>query len=58
MKLSMKQHIMLRRIRKANVIRKKQKERPVAGVMAAHLTFNQVGEGSNPSRPTNIVPVA
>ena len=58
MKLSMKQHIMLRRIRKAKAKRKQKKEIPVAGVMAAHLTFNQAGEGSNPSRPTNFVPVA
>ena len=58
MKLSVKQRIILRRIRKDNVKRRKRKERPVAGVTVAHLTFNQAGEGSNPSRPTKFVPVA
>ncbi len=58
MKLSMKQRILLRRIRKEKEKREKQKEKLVAGVMVAHLTFNQAGEGSNPSRPTNLVPVA
>lgn len=58
MKLSMKQRIMLRRIRKEKAKRQTQKEKPVAGVTVAHLTFNQAGEGSNPSRPTNLVPVA
>jgi hypothetical protein len=53
MKLSMKQRIMLRRLRKAKAKRDKSREKPVAGVTVAHLTFNQAGEGSNPSRPTN-----
>lgn len=52
MKLSMKQRIMLRLIRKEKAKRNKQKENSVASVTGAHLTFNQAGEGSNPSRST------
>ena len=58
MKLSIKQRIILRRIRKGKAKRRQQKAKPVAGVTVAHLTFNQAGEGSNPSRPTKFVPVA
>lgn len=58
MRLSMKQRIILRRIRKGKAKRRKQKVITVAGVTVAHLTFNQAGEGSNPSRPTNFVSVA
>lgn len=40
MKLSMKQRIMLRRLSKAKAKRDMRKNNPVAGVTAAHLTFN------------------
>lgn len=57
MKLRIKQRIMARRIRKEKQERAKKERISAAGVTAAHLTFNQAGEGSNPSRPTK-VPVA
>ena len=57
MKLSMKQRIVARRIRKEKLKRANEKAKSAAGVTAAHLTFNQIGEGSNPSRSTK-VPVA
>jgi len=47
MKLSMKQRIMLRLIRKEKVKRNKLKEKAVASVTGAHLIFNQASEGSN-----------
>jgi len=40
MKLSMKQRIMLRRLRKARAKRDKIKENPLAGVTVADLTLN------------------
>lgn len=55
MELSKKQRIALIRFR---IAKRKNKEKAVAGVMGAHLPFKQSSEGSSPSRPTNIVPVA
>ena len=54
MKLTLKQKIMLRRIRKE---KEKQRERnenkPVASVMVAHWPFKPEGKSSNLLRPTN-----